>query len=57
MWALIPTVVFYLAVAPALVPDIVKNLGRLNICHDTKCSRIVVEKPFGHDLESAIRYE
>lgn len=53
-WGTHPAVVFYLAVGPALVPDIVKNLGRLNICHDTKCSRIVVEKPFGHDLESAI---
>ena len=25
----------------------------MNICADTKCTRIVVEKPFGHDLESA----
>ena len=25
----------------------------MTICHDTKCTRIVIEKPFGHDLESA----
>ena len=42
-----------MAVAPQLVPDIAKKLGQLNICADTKCTRIVVEKPFGHDLESA----
>ncbi|RYF92003.1 MAG: glucose-6-phosphate dehydrogenase, partial [Chitinophagaceae bacterium] len=43
----------YMAVAPQLVPDIASKLGPLNICADTKCTRIVVEKPFGHDLESA----
>ncbi len=48
-----PNVIFYMAVAPQLVPDIAKKLGPLNICSDTKCTRIVVEKPFGHDLESA----
>ncbi|MEO6134723.1 MAG: glucose-6-phosphate dehydrogenase [Ginsengibacter sp.] len=46
-------IVFYMAVAPQLVPVIVKELSKLDICHDTKCTRIVVEKPFGHDLESA----
>ena len=48
-----PTVIFYMAVAPQLVPTIVKNLSTLHLCSDIKCSRIVVEKPFGHDLESA----
>lgn len=48
-----PNVIFYLAVAPQLVPDIARKLGALNICADTKCTRIVVEKPFGHDLKSA----
>ncbi len=48
-----PNILFYMAVAPQLVPTIVKNLGNLDICHDIKCTRIVVEKPFGHDLESA----
>ncbi len=48
-----PNVIFYLAVAPQLVPDIASKLGPLNICADTKCTRIVVEKPFGHDLQSA----
>ncbi len=48
-----PNILFYMAVAPQLVPDIVKNLGKLQFCTDTKCTRIVVEKPFGYDLESA----
>ncbi len=48
-----PNIIFYLAVAPQLVPAIIKNLGHLDICRDTKCTRIVIEKPFGHDLESA----
>jgi glucose-6-phosphate 1-dehydrogenase len=48
-----PNVIFYMAVAPQLVPSIATKLGPLNICADTKCTRIVVEKPFGQDLESA----
>jgi glucose-6-phosphate 1-dehydrogenase len=48
-----PNVIFYMAVAPQLVPTIASKLGPLNICADTKCTRIVVEKPFGHDLQSA----
>ncbi len=49
-----PTVVFYMAVAPQLVPEIVKHIGSMEVCRDTKFSRIVVEKPFGHDLDSAV---
>jgi glucose-6-phosphate 1-dehydrogenase len=48
-----PNVIFYMAVAPQLVPNIASKLGPLNICADTKCTRIVVEKPFGQDLQSA----
>ncbi|MDR3715667.1 MAG: glucose-6-phosphate dehydrogenase [Puia sp.] len=48
-----PNVIFYLSVAPQLMPDIAKKLGALNICSDTKSTRIVIEKPFGHDLKSA----
>lgn len=52
-WGKQPNLVFYLAVAPQLVPIIARHLGKLSICSDTKCARIVVEKPFGHDLKSA----
>jgi glucose-6-phosphate 1-dehydrogenase len=52
-WGLHPNAVFYMAVAPDLVPIIAPRLGKLEICSNKKCTRIVVEKPFGRDLESA----
>ncbi|RIV17544.1 glucose-6-phosphate dehydrogenase [Fibrisoma montanum] len=52
-WGSQPNIVFYLAVAPQLVPGIATNLGKLDLCHDKSHVRIVVEKPFGHDLKSA----
>jgi glucose-6-phosphate 1-dehydrogenase len=52
-WGIHPNVLFYLAVAPQLVPDIATKLGKIELCGDRKCTRIVVEKPFGHDLKSA----
>src|SRR2546423_625278 len=48
-----PIVIFYMAVAPQLVPVIGKNLQQLPACSNSKSTRIVVEKPFGHDLQSA----
>lgn len=48
-----PDIIFYMAVAPQLVPVIVKQLSELSICHETRTTRIVIEKPFGHDLKSA----
>ncbi len=52
-WGESPNVIFYLAVAPQLVPGIAEKLGKLNVCQDRQATRIVVEKPFGHDLKSA----
>ena len=52
-WGEQPNVVFYLAVAPQLVPDIATNLSKLPLCNDTAHVRLVVEKPFGHDLKTA----
>ncbi|MEO6167137.1 MAG: glucose-6-phosphate dehydrogenase [Chitinophagales bacterium] len=52
-WKTKANVVYYMAVAPQLVSTIVSNLGKLKLCDDAKCTRVVVEKPFGHDLESA----
>lgn len=45
--------VFYLALAPALVCTVVQQLHAAGLLADPQHSRIVVEKPFGHDLESA----
>ncbi len=52
-WGEHPNVIFYMSVAPQLVPDIATNLHKLNLCSEKATVRIVVEKPFGHDLESA----
>jgi glucose-6-phosphate 1-dehydrogenase len=42
---------YYLAVPPTAFPTIVKGLGSIGA--NTAASRIVVEKPFGHSLDSA----
>ena len=52
-WQVEPTVIFYLAVAPQLAPGIAKKLHDLKMCINSKTTRMVFEKPFGHDLESA----
>ena len=45
--------IFYLSVAPSLFEPIAINLGRVQACDNTQRSRIVIEKPFGHDLTTA----
>ena len=45
---------FYLATPPSLAGAIVKGLGKANLADENEhWSRIVIEKPFGHDVESA----
>ncbi len=44
------TPVFYLEIPPFLFGTVVKGLAESGL---TKSARVVVEKPFGHDLESA----
>ena len=45
---------FYLATPPLLYPVIVEQLGRAGLNRsDRGWVRIIIEKPFGHDLESA----
>ncbi len=47
--------IFYLAVPPAVFPDVISHLGEHRRRHPWPgWTRIVVEKPFGHDLESAV---
>lgn len=52
-WNTKPDIIYYLAVAPQLFPLIAKNIGAHKLCDDISKTRIVIEKPFGHDLESA----
>jgi len=49
---------FYLATQPSQFADIVAQLGRVGLDHehhDGGWRRVVIEKPFGHDLDSAKR--
>ncbi len=48
-----PHRVFYLSVAPFLVEPIVTHLAAAGLLDDVERDRFVVEKPFGHDAESA----
>jgi glucose-6-phosphate 1-dehydrogenase len=47
--------VFYLALPPAAFPPTVTSLGEAGLNASPGWTRIVVEKPFGRDLESARR--
>jgi glucose-6-phosphate 1-dehydrogenase len=46
---------FYLATAPSLFGEIVGQLGAVGMARDEngRWRRVIIEKPFGHDLESA----
>jgi glucose-6-phosphate 1-dehydrogenase len=46
---------FYLSIPPAMFPVVLKQLARTGLAtqDDEQWRRVVVEKPFGHDLRSA----
>ena len=49
---------YYLATQPSAFAEIVGQLGRVGLDHERHeggWRRIIIEKPFGHDLQSAIR--
>jgi glucose-6-phosphate 1-dehydrogenase len=52
-WKAKATAIFYLSVAPQLAPTIAEKLHQAKLTADCKYSRMVFEKPFGHDLQSA----
>ncbi len=52
-WNLKPTVIFYYAVAPMFIEIISQNLCSRGLTKNASRARVVIEKPFGHDLESA----
>jgi len=47
---------FYLATSPSFFPIVVQHLGAAQLSREDggKWKRVVIEKPFGHDLESAV---
>lgn len=49
-----PNVVFYMSVRPAEFPRIIEKLGEVGVLKQKNgWRRVVIEKPFGHDLLSA----
>jgi len=45
--------IFYLALPPSMIEPVTRHLAASKLNQERKRARIVVEKPFGHDLESA----
>jgi len=52
-WKTKANVIYYLAVSPNFFPIIAANISKAKLAEDPEKTRIVIEKPFGHDLESA----
>lgn len=52
-WKQEANAVFYMSVAPQLVPMIAEKLHQSGLTANPARSRMVFEKPFGHDLKSA----
>jgi glucose-6-phosphate 1-dehydrogenase len=46
--------IFYMAVPPKYFEQITTKISRAGLAKNKELSRIVIEKPFGHDLDSAI---
>ncbi|MEP6923228.1 MAG: glucose-6-phosphate dehydrogenase [Pyrinomonadaceae bacterium] len=46
--------IYYLSLPPSVTPSVIKGLGQAGLADETKgYARVVIEKPFGRDLESA----
>ncbi len=45
--------IFYLAVPPSITETVVAGLGEAGLLQDQQRHRVVIEKPFGHNLASA----
>lgn len=45
--------IYYLAVPPQFFESIAKRIGEAGLSADKACARLVIEKPFGTDLDSA----
>ena len=46
-------VVFYLSTQPSYYAEVVEQLGAHDLEHGNGWRRVIIEKPFGHDLDSA----
>lgn len=52
-WEEKPSIIYYCAVAPHFFCTIAHNISAAKLDNDPETTRIVIEKPFGTDLESA----
>lgn len=52
-WKEDPSVIYYCAVAPRFFSIIAENISKAKLENNCKTTRIIIEKPFGTDLESA----
>ena len=52
-WKSAPSVTYYCAVAPDLFCTIAENISKSKLENNPDTTRIIIEKPFGRDLESA----
>lgn len=52
-WGKKSTHVYYLSIPPAAIETVVNGLQKAGLNHDETLDRLVVEKPFGHDLKSS----
>lgn len=52
-WGIRANRIFYLSVSPRFIEPVTQNLSAAGLTSDPQHDRIIIEKPFGHDLDSA----
>lgn len=52
-WSVNANRIFYLSVSPQFIQPIAQNIHQSGIAANPQTSRLVVEKPFGHDYDTA----
>lgn len=52
-WSVSANRLFYLSIPPQFMGQIAGKIGAAGLAQDKTQSRLILEKPFGHDLESA----
>ena len=52
-WKSIPNRLFYMAIPPQMIEIIASRIGKAGLAVNTKKDRLIIEKPFGRDLQTA----
>ena len=52
-WKVTANRIFYMAIPPQMIETVASGIGKAGLAEDKLLSRLVIEKPFGHDLDSA----